>query len=44
MGMPGVLPVINEEAVAYTHYDGPGLELYIPEFSKFDRKSYPILI
>jgi aspartyl-tRNA(Asn)/glutamyl-tRNA(Gln) amidotransferase subunit B len=41
MGMPGVLPVINEEAVAYTIMTALALNCTIPEFSKFDRKSYP---
>ncbi len=41
MGMPGVLPVINEEAVAYTIMTALALNCSIPEYSKFDRKSYP---
>lgn len=40
MGMPGVLPVINEEAVTYTIMTALALNCSIPEFSKFDRKSY----
>src|SRR5689334_3173591 len=40
MGMPGVLPVINEEAVAYTIMTGLALNCSIPAFAKFDRKSY----
>jgi len=41
MGMPGVLPVINEEAVIYTIMTALALHCTIPEYSKFDRKSYP---
>ncbi|GHO65830.1 aspartyl/glutamyl-tRNA(Asn/Gln) amidotransferase subunit B [Ktedonobacter sp. SOSP1-52] len=41
MGMPGVLPVINEEAVKYTIMTALALHCSIPEYSKFDRKSYP---
>ncbi len=41
MGMPGVLPVINEEAVRYTVMTALALHCTIPEYSKFDRKSYP---
>lgn len=41
MGMPGVLPVINEEAVAYTIMTALALNCTIPEYSKFDRKNYP---
>jgi aspartyl-tRNA(Asn)/glutamyl-tRNA(Gln) amidotransferase subunit B len=41
MGMPGVMPVINEEAVIYTIMTALALNCTIPEFSKFDRKSYP---
>ncbi len=40
MGMPGVLPVINTEAVTYTIMTALALNCSIPEFSKFDRKSY----
>ncbi len=40
MGMPGVLPVINAEAVTYTIMTALALNCAIPEFSKFDRKSY----
>jgi aspartyl-tRNA(Asn)/glutamyl-tRNA(Gln) amidotransferase subunit B len=38
--MPGVLPVINEQAVEYTVMTALALNCSIPEFSKFDRKSY----
>src|SRR5712692_4126372 len=41
MGMPGVLPVINQQAVAYTIMTALALNCSIPEYSKFDRKSYP---
>ncbi len=40
MGMPGVLPVINDEAVTYTIMTALALHCSIPEYSKFDRKSY----
>ncbi len=40
MGMPGVLPVINNQAVAYTIMTALALHCSIPEYSKFDRKSY----
>ena len=41
MGMPGVLPVINQQAVAYTILTALALNCSIPEYSKFDRKNYP---
>jgi aspartyl-tRNA(Asn)/glutamyl-tRNA(Gln) amidotransferase subunit B len=41
MGMPGVMPVINEEAVRYTIMTALALNCTIPEYSKFDRKNYP---
>lgn len=41
MGMPGVLPVINQQAVAYTIMTALALHCSIPEYSKFDRKNYP---
>lgn len=41
MGMPGVLPVINRQAVAYTVMTALALNCSIPEYSKFDRKNYP---
>ena len=41
LGMPGVLPVINEQAVAYTILAGLAMGCTIPEQSKFDRKNYP---
>jgi aspartyl-tRNA(Asn)/glutamyl-tRNA(Gln) amidotransferase subunit B len=41
MGMPGVMPVINQEAVDYTIMTALALNCSIPEYSKFDRKNYP---
>ena len=41
MGMPGVLPVINQQAVAYTIMTALALHCNIPAYSKFDRKNYP---
>jgi aspartyl-tRNA(Asn)/glutamyl-tRNA(Gln) amidotransferase subunit B len=41
MGMPGVLPVINAQAVEYTIMTGLALNCEIPEHAKFDRKNYP---
>jgi aspartyl-tRNA(Asn)/glutamyl-tRNA(Gln) amidotransferase subunit B len=41
MGMPGVMPVINDEAVTYTIMTALALNCSIPEYSKFDRKNYP---
>src|SRR5690348_14685758 len=41
MGMPGVMPVINQQAVAYTIMTALALNCEIPEHSKFDRKNYP---
>jgi len=41
LGMPGVLPVINAQAVEYTVMTGLALNCQIPEFARFDRKNYP---
>ncbi len=41
LGAPGVLPVINEQAVRFTILAGLALGCDIPEYSKFDRKNYP---
>src|SRR5215211_951718 len=40
LGMPGVLPVINQRAVEATILTALALNCEIPEFSKFDRKNY----
>ena len=39
-GMPGMLPVINEECVAQAVRTGLGLKAQINTFSAFDRKNY----
>ncbi len=41
VGMPGVLPVINQAAVTYTIMTALALNCTIPAYSKFDRKNYP---
>ncbi|MFO8011427.1 MAG: Asp-tRNA(Asn)/Glu-tRNA(Gln) amidotransferase subunit GatB [Dehalococcoidia bacterium] len=41
LGMPGVLPTVNKQAVEYIIMTGLALNCDIPEFSKFDRKNYP---
>ena len=40
LGLPGVLPVPNEEALRLTVLAGLLLNCSIPRFAKFDRKSY----
>jgi len=40
LGMPGVLPVANEEALRLTVLTGYLLNCAIPRHAKFDRKSY----
>jgi aspartyl-tRNA(Asn)/glutamyl-tRNA(Gln) amidotransferase subunit B len=40
LGLPGVLPVINRQAVEYTVKTALALECEIPSFTKFDRKNY----
>jgi aspartyl-tRNA(Asn)/glutamyl-tRNA(Gln) amidotransferase subunit B len=40
LGMPGVLPVINEKAIEYTVMTALALNCSIPEYTKFDRKNY----
>ena len=40
LGMPGVLPVINERAVEFTVLTALALNCEIPEYSKIDRKNY----
>lgn len=41
LGMPGVLPVINRQALEYTLMTALALNCTIPERTKFDRKNYP---
>src|SRR5438105_13508182 len=41
MGMPGVLPVINQAAVHYTIMTALALNCTIPACSKFDRNNDP---
>jgi aspartyl-tRNA(Asn)/glutamyl-tRNA(Gln) amidotransferase subunit B len=41
LGMPGVLPVINRQAVEFTMMTALALSCTISEFTKFDRKNYP---
>jgi len=41
MAMPGVLPVINKQAVEYALMTGLALNCELPEGTKFDRKNYP---
>ena len=41
LGMPGVLPVINQQAVEATLMMGLALNCTISEQAKFDRKNYP---
>jgi aspartyl-tRNA(Asn)/glutamyl-tRNA(Gln) amidotransferase subunit B len=40
IGLPGVLPVANEEAMRLTVLTGFLLNCSIPQFAKFDRKNY----
>ena len=40
LGMPGVLPVINEKAVELVLKTGLALDCEIPSHTKFDRKNY----
>ncbi|MBE3574399.1 MAG: Asp-tRNA(Asn)/Glu-tRNA(Gln) amidotransferase subunit GatB [Firmicutes bacterium] len=40
LGLPGVLPVLNEKAVEYAVRAGLALNCEIASFSKFDRKNY----
>ena len=41
LGLPGVLPVINKQAVEYTMMTALALNCAVSEFTKFDRKNYP---
>lgn len=40
MGMPGVLPVLNEKVLEYAVQAGTALNCEISTYSKFDRKQY----
>jgi aspartyl-tRNA(Asn)/glutamyl-tRNA(Gln) amidotransferase subunit B len=40
MGMPGVLPTVNQRAVEFTVMTALALHCSIPEHAKFDRKNY----
>lgn len=40
LGMPGVLPVLNEKVVEYAAKAGLALNCHIANFSKMDRKNY----
>jgi aspartyl-tRNA(Asn)/glutamyl-tRNA(Gln) amidotransferase subunit B len=40
LGLPGVLPVLNEKALQYTVKVGLALGCEVSPFSKFDRKNY----
>jgi aspartyl-tRNA(Asn)/glutamyl-tRNA(Gln) amidotransferase subunit B len=40
-GMPGVLPVINRQAIEYTVMTALALGCSVSEHTKFDRKNYP---
>ena len=40
LGLPGVLPVANEEALRLTALTGLLLNCTLPEYAKFDRKNY----
>ncbi len=41
LGMPGVLPSINQQAVEYTIMTALALNCTVSECTKFDRKNYP---
>ena len=41
LGMPGVLPTINRQAVEYTVMTALALNCAISDYTKFDRKNYP---
>jgi aspartyl-tRNA(Asn)/glutamyl-tRNA(Gln) amidotransferase subunit B len=40
LGLPGVLPVMNRQAVEWTILTALALNCEIPEYTKFDRKNY----
>ncbi len=41
LGMPGVLPTINQQAIEYTMMTALALNCTISDYTKFDRKNYP---
>jgi len=41
LGMPGVLPTINEQAIQYTVLTALALNCTVAENARFDRKNYP---
>jgi aspartyl-tRNA(Asn)/glutamyl-tRNA(Gln) amidotransferase subunit B len=41
LGLPGVLPVINRQAIEFTMMTALALNCEVAEFTKFDRKNYP---
>jgi aspartyl-tRNA(Asn)/glutamyl-tRNA(Gln) amidotransferase subunit B len=41
LGMPGVLPTMNRQAIEFVMMTGLALNCSISEHSKFDRKNYP---
>ena len=41
LGMPGVLPTINQQAVEHTLMTALALNCTISDYTKFDRKNYP---
>jgi aspartyl-tRNA(Asn)/glutamyl-tRNA(Gln) amidotransferase subunit B len=41
LGLPGVLPVINKQAVEFTMMTALALNCPIADFTRFDRKNYP---
>ncbi len=41
LGMPGVLPTINQQAVEYTVMTALAIHCTISDYTKFDRKNYP---
>jgi aspartyl-tRNA(Asn)/glutamyl-tRNA(Gln) amidotransferase subunit B len=41
LGMPGVLPTINQQAIEYTIMTALALNCAVAEYTRFDRKNYP---
>ncbi len=41
LGMPGVLPAINQQAVEYSIMTALALHCVMSDYTKFDRKNYP---